>query len=305
MKFLVTGGCGFIGSHLCEWLAAGGHHVTILDDFSSGKHENVAHIKGLEIREGSITNAEAFRDIGSFEGVFHLAAIASVERCRQEWYYTHQVNHSGTLNLFAAIGLAGKKIPVVYASSAAVYGDNPLIPLAEYAITEPLSSYGLDKLSCEKTARIAMICHGIPSVGLRFFNVYGPRQDPSSPYSGVVSIFQRKIADKKPIIIYGDGEQTRDFVYVDDIIQSMVKSMECMGVDAGFSEVFNVCTGKQVSVKLLAETLGNIYGYKPEISYAEGRQGDIRHSCGNPQKLYDATGFIPSIPLQEGLKNLV
>lgn len=305
MKFLVTGGCGFIGSHLFERLVADGHQVAILDDFSSGKRENVAHIEGLDIREGSITSAEAFRDIGSFDGVFHLAAIASVERCRQEWYYTHQVNHSGTLNLFAAIGLTGEKTPVVYASSAAVYGDNPLIPLAEYAITEPLSAYGLDKLSCEKTAHMAMLCHGIPSVGLRFFNVYGPRQDPSSPYSGVVSIFQRKIADREPITIYGDGGQTRDFVYVGDIIQSMVKSMECLKSDAKLSDVFNVCTGKQVSVLLLAETLGEIYGYKPEIRYAEGRQGDIRHSCGNPQKLYDVMGFIPSIPLQEGLKQLV
>lgn len=305
MHYLVTGGCGFIGSHVCETLIASGHQVTVLDDLSSGNEENLAHIKGVSLIRDSITTPGIFKDIARYDGVFHLAAIASVERCRQEWYATHQVNLGGTVQLFSAISQSGKNVPVVYASSAAVYGDNPEIPLAETARPAPLSPYGMDKFTCEKTGRIGNVSYGLGSVGLRFFNVYGARQDPKSPYSGVVSIFLDKIKPGLPVTIYGDGKQTRDFVYVGDVVEALMRSMALLHQKPATCEVLNVCTGKETSVLALATLLGGLYHKPPEIRNEPGRSGDIRHSCGNPERLRQVLGFVPSTELQEGLRSVL
>ncbi len=305
MKFLVTGGAGFIGSHVCERLAREGHEVVALDDLSSGKRENISQIQGVTLRVGSIIQPGVFDDIGEYDGIVHLAAIASVERCRVDWFGTHQVNLGGTVHLFAAIAKSGKAIPVVYASSAATYGDNPNIPLKENELAAPLSAYGQDKLSCEHAAAMAKAMYDTGSLGFRFFNVYGPRQDPASPYSGVVSIFQDRIGRKVPVTIFGDGGQTRDFIYVGDVVEALVRGLNHLKTYPGTQEVLNVCTGVQTSVRTLADTLGQLYHHHPEIAHQPAREGDIRLSCGDASKLYQILGHIQHTPLLEGLGYLV
>ncbi len=198
--YLVTGGAGFIGSHLCDALVARGDRVRVLDDLSTGHRENLPD--GVEFIQGDIAvPATAQAAMVGMDGCFHLAAIASVERGVTDWTGTHRVNLSGTITLFDAIRRSDTRIPVVYASSAAVYGDAQTVPIAEDSHKNPLSAYGADKLGCELHAKVASHVHGIPTCGFRFFNVYGPRQDPRSPYTGVISIFCERIGRGVPIVI--------------------------------------------------------------------------------------------------------
>jgi len=217
--WLVTGGAGFIGSHLCEALLRRGAVVRVLDDLSSGKRENLP--SDIELIEGDVADEAVVRSaMDGVAGCFHLAAIASVERGVSDWLHTHRANLTGAITVFDA-GRA-TRVPVVYASSAAVYGDVATVPIAEDAPCRPLSAYGADKLGGELHARVASRVHRIPTVGLRFFNVYGPRQDPRSPYSGVISIFCERARRAAPIDIFGDGEQTRDFVHVADVVAALL-----------------------------------------------------------------------------------
>ncbi|HTU54336.1 MAG TPA: NAD-dependent epimerase/dehydratase family protein [Acetobacteraceae bacterium] len=299
--FLVTGGCGFIGSHLCDALVQAGHGVRVLDDLSSGKRSNLA--SGASLIEGSVTDPALVRQaLSGADGCFHLAAIASVERGMREWYATHRTNLGGTVALFDAVAATGKSIPVVYASSAAVYGEPASLPLAETAEKRPLSAYGADKYGSELHAFVATNAHRIPTVGLRFFNVYGPRQDPHSAYSGVVSIFAERLARRLPITIYGDGGQTRDFVFVADVVRALMAAIERMPAGA---PVFNVCTGVGVSVLELARSIGAICGAAPEIRHGPAREGEIRHSLGAPGRGRDALGLGAPVPIGEGLARLL
>jgi UDP-glucose 4-epimerase len=297
--YLVTGGCGFIGSHLADALLAAGHRVRILDDLSTGRLENKP--PEAELLRGDVADPAAVAAaMAGAEGCFHLAAIASVERGNREWLTTHRTNLSGTVAIFEAArqGPGGRPIPVVYASSAAVYGDNPAVPLAETAATRPLSAYGADKLGCELHARVAGVVHRIPAVGLRFFNVYGPRQDPSSPYSGVISIFCQRLKAGQGITIFGDGGQTRDFVYVGDVVSALMASMA--GLPEG-NPVFNVCTGRSTSVLQLAQTIARLCGAAPEIAYGPPRAGEIRVSLGDPSAAATALGLRAETLLADGL----
>lgn len=299
--FLVTGGCGFIGSHLCDALLADGHSVRVLDDLSSGKREHLSPRASLI--EGSVTDAPLMRRaLDGVAGCFHLAAIASVERGMREWLPTHRTNLGGTVTLFDAIVGLGQRIPVVYASSAAVYGEPASLPLEEGAAKRPVSAYGADKYGSELHAYVATFAHGIPTVGLRFFNIYGPRQDPHSPYSGVVAIFAERLAHGRPITIYGDGSQTRDFVFVADAVRALLAAMATSPPGA---PVFNVCTGVGVSVRELAGHLGAILGVSPEILPAPGRGGEIRHSVGAPARGRQALGLAEPMPIRDGLARLI
>ena len=301
MRYLVTGGAGFIGSHLVDRLQSEGHNVCVLDDFSTGKRENLS--ASVDLFEGCITDeAMLRRAMQGCEGVFHLAAIASVTRSVEEWLHTHKVNQMGAVAVFEAA--AELAIPVVYASSAAVYGDNSNLPLNESAVTEPLSPYGLDKLACEMQARIGFLAKGLRSVGLRFFNVYGPRQDPKSPYSGVISIFVNRLQQRLPIVIYGDGEQTRDFIYVSDIVEVLMRSMQQLEQGQHEALVLNACTEKQLSVNELARVLSHISDMEATIEHKEAREGDIRHSLGDAASLKAQLGRFTMTPLQEGLAAL-
>lgn len=295
-KYLVTGGCGFIGSHLADGLIAAGHSVRILDDLSTGQLANAPDAAQLMIGDAA-DPVIALRAMDDMDGCFHLAAVASVERANLEWLSTHRVNQSATIAILDAAKAMGP-IPVVYASSAAVYGDNPNTPLKEDAATRPLNAYGADKLGCELHAGVAGGVHGIPTMGLRFFNVYGPRQDPKSPYSGVISIFCDRISSGKQITIFGDGGQERDFVYVADVVRRLIKAMKHADVSA---PVYNVCTGQPTDILSLAGTIGEVFGMRPDITFGPPRVGDIRRSIGDPSASEIALGALNLSPLKLGL----
>lgn len=301
--FLVTGGCGFIGSHLVEALLAQGHTVRVLDDLSTGKRDNVP--AAAEIIVGDVADADIVaRVMDGIDGCFHLAAVASVQRGNEDWVGTHRANLTGAVTIFDTARRCrdGGSVPVVYASSAAVYGDNPGVPLTEQAETLPLSAYGADKLGCELHARVATRVHGVPTTGFRFFNVYGPRQDPSSPYSGVIAIFAERLARGDGVTIHGDGEQTRDFVYVGDVVRYLVAAMNRqLKQPSGDPMVFNICTGRPTSVKQLAAVIASLNGREPDITHDAPRLGDVRISIGDPARVQLAFGFAAETALETGL----
>ena len=299
-RYLVTGGCGFIGSHLVERLLAAGHEVTVLDDLSSGKSESLPEAAALIF--GDVADPQVVAEaMSGQDGCFHLAAIASVERSRDDWARTHAVNLGGTINVFdAARRVAERPIPVVYASSAALYGDNPAVPLSESSEPRPLTAYCVDKLACEHYARVADRIHGVPVTGFRFFNVYGPRQHPVSPYSGVISLFAARVLRGEPMTVFGDGELVRDFVYVGDVIQYLTAAMAQPMPGA---PVFNVCTGTATSLNQLARLVGELMGKDTGLlSAPPPPEGDIRVSVGDPRRLMAEFGFACDTGLRDGLR---
>ena len=303
-RYLVTGGLGFIGSHLVDALQAAGHTVRVLDNLSTGKRTNVA--PATEIIVGDVADGAAVAAaMAGVDGCFHLAAVASVAASVADWVGTHRTNLTGAITVFDAarrVRADGPPIPVVYASSAAVYGDNPALPLHEEAATRPLTAYGADKLGCEQHARVGFHVHGVPTVGLRFFNVYGPRQDPSSPYSGVISIFADRLGRGLPIEIFGDGEQTRDFVYVADVVAFLIRAM-AQASAAG--AVVNVCTGRATRIIELARTIARVLGCAAEIIHRPARAGDIRASLGDPGHAQRLLGLAATTLLADGLARTV
>ena len=301
--FLVTGGCGFIGSHLCAALRARGDRVRVLDDLSTGSGTNLA--PGAALLRGDVSDPAAVRDaMAGVDGCFHLAAVASVERGAREWLATHRTNLSGAVAVFEAAAArgGGAATPVVYASSAAVYGDCAALPLDEDAPTRPLSAYGADKLGCELHARVAGVVHGVSTLGLRFFNVFGPRQDPRSPYSGVISIFCDRLSRGEAVDVFGDGLQTRDFVSVADVVAALLAAMPAASPAA---PVLNVCNGRATSVLELAETVAGLCGTGLETRRKPARAGEIRHSLGSSARAREALGLEPPRDLREGLAEVV
>lgn len=298
--YLVTGGCGFIGSHLADALVARGDRVRILDDLSTGRPENAPAEAEVTVGDVADTGVVA-KAMAGVDGCFHLAAVASVQRGNEDWVGTHRTNVGGAVTVFDAArrARADEPVPVVYASSAAVYGDNPAVPLPETAAPAPLSAYGADKLGCEWHGRVARRVHGVPTVGLRFFNVYGPRQDPDSPYSGVIAIFAARLGRGEGIEIFGDGGQVRDFVYVADVVRHLVAAMDRRPAEP---EIYNVCTGRATSVRELAETIADLCGVGADIAYRPPRPGDVRRSIGDPTKAAAAFGFAADTTLTEGLR---
>lgn len=295
--YTLTGGAGFIGSHLADALLAAGCHVRVLDDFSTGRAENLD--PRCEVIRGDVCDPAAMqRVLAGASGCFHLAAIASVVRANEDWPGTHRVNLGGTINVLdAARALGG--LPVVYASSAAVYGDLEGVA-HEGAAASPLTAYGADKLGSEQHARIGALVHGVPSVGLRFFNVYGPRQDPSSPYSGVISIFASAIAAQRPITLHGNGSQTRDFVFVGDVVAHLLAGMRHLSSEPN-AYVLNVCTGRETSVRELAVAIGTVGRHEPLIRRGPARAGDIARSVGSPQLAAATLGISTRVSLVDGL----
>lgn len=294
--YLVTGGCGFIGSHLADALITGGNTVRVLDDLSTGKRENLPPRASL-IEADVADSAAVAAAVRGVDGVFHLAAVASVEHANRDWIGAHRTNLTGTITVLDAARAAGK-LPVVYASSAAVFGANQDVPLHENSATQPLSAYGADKLGSEHHAFVAGHVHGVPTCGLRFFNVYGPRQDPHSPYSGVISIFCERLKAGRPVTVYGDGEQYRDFIYVADVVRALLAAMRHAAVPGG---VFNVCTGVRTSVLALAATVGELLSVTPRVDFAPPRAGEVRASLGDPAQCRDRLGLTQPVPLREGL----
>jgi len=282
-------------------LRARGDRVRVLDDLSTGSESNLA--PGAELVRGDVADpAVVRRAMADVDGCFHLAAIASVERGVREWMSTHRANLSGTIGILEEASRAQGRIPVVYASSAAVYGNCDALPLTEDTPAWPLSAYGADKLGCELHARVAGVVHQVPSAGLRFFNVFGPRQDPRSPYSGVISIFCDRLSRGEPVSIFGDGEQTRDFVFVADVVAALVAAMEQVSTAA---PVFNICTGRPTSVRELAATVADLCGAHLEVRQQPPRSGEIRHSLGSPRLAQAKLGLSPPEGLSDGLAKVV
>ena len=295
---LVTGGAGFIGSHLVDRLLADGARVRVLDDLSTGRRANLD--PRAEFVHGDVADPQAVAAaVRGARKIYHLAAIASVARANDDWPGTHRVNQSGTVAVLDAARAAGR-LPVVYASSAAVYGDTGAVAAHEALTPNPATAYGADKLGSELHARVGSRIHGVPTLGLRFFNVYGPRQDPASPYSGVISIFARRAAEGLPITLHGDGGQTRDFVHVADVVAHLLAAMDRLGRDPEISgRALNVCTGRAVSVRELAVLLG-----AARLELGPVRPGDIRHSRGDFSAATAALGARARVSLEEGLLTL-
>jgi UDP-glucose 4-epimerase len=303
--YLVTGGAGFIGSHLCHALVNRGDTVRVLDDLSTGRRSNLPAAASLI--EGDVADPVIVSEaMDGVDGCFHLAAIASVEQGVIDWLGTHRANITGAITVFDAIRRQGSRIPVVYASSAAVYGEAVTIPITEMEPCVPLSAYGADKHACELHARVAGHVHGIPTVGLRLFNVYGPRQDPKSPYSGVISIFCDRIMGGRRIAIFGDGQQTRDFIYVGDVVAALLAGMalpadrSCLN-----ARVFNICTGKATSVQALARLIADLAGKRVHADWQPVRSGEIRHSLGVPLLGDRMLGLSGRMSLRSGLRHVL
>ena len=294
--WLVTGGCGFIGSTLADALVARGDRVRILDDLSAGRTGNAP--RQAEVIVGSAADpaivGPAMRGVN---GVFHLAAQVSVPKCSADWLGGHAANLVATIAVLDAARPG--RIPVVYASSAAVYGDASAPPLAEAAVTRPLSAYGADKLASELHAMVARATFGVPTLGLRFFNVYGARQDGSSPYAGVVSAFIARLHQGRALRIEGDGGQTRDLVFVGDVVGALIAGMAAL---PDVPPVLNVCTGHAVGIAELARTLARVMGCPLRIEHAPARAGDVRESRGDPSLLHAALGLTMGTPLATGLR---
>ncbi|WP_165671321.1 NAD-dependent epimerase/dehydratase family protein [Metapseudomonas otitidis] len=301
---LITGGAGFIGSHLADQLLARGHAVRVLDNLSTGKPGNLAlDNPRLELIEGDVADAAVVaRAMAGCKAVAHLAAVASVQASVDDPVATHQANFIGTLNVCEAMRTHGVK-RVLFASSAAVYGQNGEgQAIDEDTPKAPLTPYASDKLASEHYLDFYRREHGLEPAIFRFFNIYGPRQDPSSPYSGVISIFTERALAGTPITIFGDGEQTRDFLYIGDLVQVLADALEMPAVEAG---AVNVGLRQSTSLNQLLAAIGEVVGVLPEIRHAPARAGDIRHSLADNRRLLARFDFPEPTPLAKGLAELL
>ncbi len=300
MRTLVTGGAGFIGSHLTERLCALGARVVLLDDFSTGRRENLAAVKDqIEVHEGSITDDQTVRKaLAGCGQVFHLAGLASVQQSLEQPLRSHEVNATSTLRLLEAARQAGAE-RFVFAGSSSAYGDLPGGLRRESDAPQALSPYAAAKLAAELYAEAYAKSFGMKTVRLRFFNVYGPRQAADSPYSGVISLFIRLLKDGKAPTIYGDGLQTRDFVYVADVVDALILAAEKK--DAA-GQAYHVGSGQATTLLQLVETLGRIQGNKIEPRFQPARAGDVRHSQADMTLSRKELGFEAKIALEDGLR---
>ena len=302
MKVLITGGAGFIGSHLAEHLLAAGNSVRVLDNLSTGKRENLPAHPQLEFVQGDIRDKRLVSESAhGVDAIVHLAAVASVQASVDDPTGTHETNFDGTLYLLEAARKENIR-RFLYASSAAVYGDNTRLPLVEEEILNPLSPYAADKLAGEYYLRFYHAKFGIETTAFRFFNIFGPRQDPSSPYSGVISIFIERVSRGEPVTVFGDGRQTRDFVYVGDLVKLLAQALS--GTQTA-GQVINVGRGKQCSLLELLAVLEKLTGKPVERRFAAARLGDIVHSCADISRLVRLLGKAPETDIATGLGEIL
>ncbi len=298
-KVIVTGGAGFIGSHLTEELAKRGYYVIILDDLSTGKTENIEPLlknENVKFIQGSVTDLpvlqKLFQDV---HYVFHLAAIPSVPRSIENPLASHEVNVTSTLKVLLTAKDNGIK-KVIYASSSSVYGDTPTLPKREDMLPNPLSPYAVTKLTGEYYCRVFKEVYGLPTVCLRYFNVYGPRQDPNSQYSAVIPRFIKSVSEGKPPIILGDGEQTRDFTFIKDVVEANI-----LAAESDATGIFNIGRGESTSINRLAKLIISFTKNTVKPIHDEARAGDIRHSLADISRAR-AFGYEPKFSLEQGLR---
>ncbi|MGB8325353.1 MAG: SDR family oxidoreductase [Candidatus Acidiferrum sp.] len=300
MRYLVTGGAGFIGSNTVDELVRRGHSVVVLDDLSAGKEENLAEVRSkITFMKGSITDIEAVQKaMHQAEFVIHLAARTSVPRSVKDPVETNKVNVDGTLNILLA-ARDNKVKRVVFAASSAAYGETPTLPKTESMQPQPISPYGVTKYVGELYAYAFGRCYGLENVSLRYFNIFGPRQDPNSPYSGVLSKFCTAFLEETQPVVYGDGEHTRDFPYVDNAVQANLLACEAPSASG---RVFNVGTGGRISLNQTLQHLQRISGKQLEAKYEPSRDGDIRDSQADIQSAREFLGYEPAVMFEEGLE---
>lgn len=299
-NYLVTGGAGFIGSHISEALVRRGHRVRVADNFATGYHRNIR--EGVEFLEGDCADlAFARRAVEGMDYVIHQAAIPSVPRSVDKPLESHRANVDGMLHMLLASRDAGVK-RLVFAGSSSVYGDTEVLPKTETMPTNPLSPYALQKLMAEMYGQMFTRLYGFETVTTRYFNVFGPRQDPGSPYSGVISLFIKALVEGTRPVIYGDGEQTRDFTFVTNVVDGVIRAAETPGVGG---QVFNVATNSRISLNQLLATLKKIFNSNVEPIYKEARQGDVRDSQADIAKAGRLLGYAPIVGLEEGLRQTV
>lgn len=321
MKILLTGGAGFIGSHVADLLLQNGHEVVVVDNLSTGKIENIKFLEkkhkdnksNLKFIKADVTNKKTFEQLQSeitksgsgFDCIVHLAAIVSVPKSIQDPFETNQVTLGGTINVFEFARMNNIK-KIIQASSAAVYGGVKKIPVKEEYIKDSngcfLSPYAIAKYVTEMYAGYYSQLFGISTVSLRFFNVYGERQDPSSPYSGVISIFVNAFKNKSDINIFGDGKNTRDFIYVGDVANTILRLVEKKEIK---TDVYNLGTGKQTSLLELVAAMEKIFTYMVKVNFKEGRVGDIKTSVANISKIQKSLKFQPNFTLMQGLTKML
>lgn len=296
MKVLITGGAGFIGSHLAAHFQRRAE-VRVLDNLRTGHAHNLAGLD-VEFLHGSILDRELVaRAVRGVDYVFHLAAFVSVPESVERPHECVALNVTGLLNVLEAAAAAGVR-KLVFSSSAAIYGDNPDVPKYEDMRPEPRSPYAVTKLDGEYYCQHYTEAHGLETAALRFFNVFGPRQDPAGAYAAAVPIFMQRALAGEPLTIFGDGGQTRDFIYVADVVDALLRAM---GQETPGASVFNVCTGKTTSLLELAAAIGRVFGQTPQIAFGATRVGDIRESLGNPAEARRGLGFSAKLSIAEGL----
>jgi len=302
MKYLITGGAGFIGSHLADALA-GNHELVLVDNLANGRMENIRHLlesRAVTFIRGSITDSPLLSEcMEGVEGVFHEAALVSVLRSVKDPVPTNEANVTGTLKVLVAARDAGVKA-VVFASSSSVYGDAPVLPKREDMPPMPKSPYAISKVAGEHYMRVFSELYGIRTVSLRYFNVFGPRQDPDSPYAAVIPRFITRLLRSEPLIIHGDGGQTRDFTYVRDVVQGNLKAME-----SSARGVFNLACGQRNSILDLARTVMAVAGREVPVHHEKPREGDIRDSLADISAARERLKYAPGYNLRTGLEETV
>jgi nucleoside-diphosphate-sugar epimerase len=297
--YLVTGGAGFIGSHLTEELVRRGHRVRVADSLITGKRSNLDHTPDVEFLAGDLADLDfARRAVDGCEFVLHQAAIPSVPRSVRDPITSHRANVDATLNVLVAARDAGIR-RLVFAGSSSAYGDTPTLPKHEGMPVNPLSPYALQKVVGEQYLQMFTRLYGLQTVSIRYFNVFGPRQDPSSPYSGVISVFATALLDNRSPNIYGDGEQTRDFTYVANVVDGVLRACEAIGASG---QIINVATGGRISLNQLFETMRGLVGATARPTYVESRAGDVRDSQADIGKAREILGYEPSVAFEEGLR---
>lgn len=300
MRYLVTGGAGFIGSNTVDELVHRGHSVVVLDDLSTGKEENLADVRSkITFVKGSITDLEAVQKaMQQADHVIHLAARTSVPRSVKDPLETNRINVEGTLNVLVA-ARDNRVKRLVFAASSSAYGETPTLPKVESMEARPISPYGVSKYVGELYASVFGRCYGLETVCLRYFNIFGPRQDPDSPYSGVLSRFALAfLSDEKPVV-FGDGEQTRDFTFVDNAVQANLLACEAPGASG---HVFNIGTGGRVSLNQTLDLLRRISAKPLQAQFEPPRDGDIRDSQADISKATEILGYEPTVQFEEGLE---
>jgi nucleoside-diphosphate-sugar epimerase len=304
MKYLVTGGGGFIGSNIVHHLLDNEHDVTVLDDFSSGRKENLADVADrIRLVEGDLRNETVLKDaLTGQDYCLHQAAVPSVPRSIADPWTTHDVNISGTLRLLNTARDTGIK-RIVIASSSSVYGNTPTLPKHEDMPPQPISPYAVSKLVCEYYARVWYETFGVPTVCLRYFNVFGPRQDPKSQYSAVIPLFVTAILNGKPPTIFGDGLTSRDFCFVENVIQANLRA--CTAPEEACGQAFNVACGERITLNELVAEINRLLGADIEPTYEPERGGDIKHSLADISKAKELLAYDPKFDFAEGLERAI